>query len=137
MADGVVTPEERAYLIKTLEQLVGGSFSDTGAIGSDANTLPTNDSTEVEIPGRSFCFTGTFLSGTRSCCERAIQSRGGVSASTITQKTHYLVIGELASRSWKNTSHGAKIEKAVQLQSQGLPIRIISETRWVRQLSSC
>lgn len=135
MADGVVTPEERRYLIETLEQLAGGSFAETGAICSGSNSLPTDDTGPVEVQGKIFCFTGQFLFGTRASCERAIGARGGESVSSISKKTHYLVIGELASRTWKNTSHGTKIESAVQLQSQGVPIRIISETRWVRQLS--
>jgi NAD-dependent DNA ligase len=135
LVDGVVTPEERAYLVDTLEQLAGGSFAETGAIGFSSNALPTDDSVTVEISGRVFCFTGQFLFGTRSSCERAINARGGETASNITKKTHYLVIGELASRSWKNTSHGTKIENAVYMQSQGAPIRIISEAHWIKKLA--
>lgn len=135
LADGIVSPEERAYLVNILEQLAGGSFAETGAVGFSSNGLPTDDSVEVEIPGRLFCFTGQFLFGTRASCEKAISARGGSAASNITQKTHYLVIGELASRSWKNTSHGTKIESAVGLQAQGVPICIISEAYWVRKLS--
>jgi NAD-dependent DNA ligase len=135
MADGIITPEERAYLVSTLEQLAGGSFAETGAVGFNSNALPTDDSVEIEIPGRLFCFTGQFLFGTRAACEKAIGARGGEAASNITKKTHYLVIGELASRSWKNTSHGTKIENAVHLQSQGASIQIISEALWVRKLA--
>lgn len=135
LADGVVSPEERAYLVNIIEQLAGGSFAETGAIGFNSNGLPTDDSVEVEISGRLFCFTGQFLFGTRTSCEKAIGARGGEAAPNITKKTHYLVIGELASRSWKNTSHGTKIENAVSLQAQGVPIRIISEAHWVRKLS--
>lgn len=135
LADGIVSPEERAYLVNILEQLAGGSFAETGAVGFSSNGLPTDDSVEVEIPGRLFCFTGQFLFGTRASCEKAISARGGSAASNITQKTHYLVIGELASRSWKNTSHGTEIESAVGLQAQGVPICIISEAYWVRKLS--
>ena len=135
LADGIVTPDERGYLVKTLEQLAGGSFAETGAIGFNSNALPIDDRAEIEIPGRMFCFTGQFLFGTRASCEKAIGARGGEAASNITKKTHYLVIGELASRSWKNTSHGTKIENAVQLQSQGALIRIVSEALWVKKLA--
>lgn len=134
LADGVVTPEERAYLVRTLEQLTGDSFAATGAVGTGSNSLPTDDTVQVEISGRIFCFTGTFLFGTRAACERALSLRGGEAVSSITKKTHYLVIGELASRSWKNTSHGTKIESAVHMQSQGNPICIISEAYWIRNL---
>lgn len=135
LADGVVTDSERAYLVATLEGLVGGSFSDTGAIGDGPNTLPINDDAVVEAAGKSFCFTGQFIFGTRTACEQAVENRGGLVSGTVAKKTNYLVIGNLASRAWKNTSHGTKIEHAVQLQSQGTSIQIISEARWVRSLA--
>lgn len=134
LADGVVTVEERAYLVDALEKLAGGSFADTGAIGFNANTLPVDPAVAVNIPGSSFCFTGQFLFGTRAACERAIGFRAGLVSPGVSRKTNYLVIGEMASRAWKNTSHGTKIEAAVLLQSQGASIQIVPEASWVRAL---
>lgn len=135
LSDGVVSDTERKYLVETLESLVGGSFSETGAIAAGSTTLPLSNDVSIEIAGQTFCFTGEFLFGTRAACTRAIESRGGLATSTITKNTDYLVVGELASRSWKNTSHGTKIESAVQLQSKGDPIQIVSEAAWVRALA--
>ena len=134
LADGMVTDVERKYLVETLQGLVGGAFAETGAVPNGANSLPVNDAVVVDVSARYFCFTGQFLFGTRSACERAVESRGGLVSPSATRKTEFLVIGELASRAWKNTSHGTKIEQALALQSQGVPIQIISEARWVDSL---
>lgn len=134
LADGIVTAEERTYLVSTLEQLVGGSFAENGAMPSGPNTLPMNTDIQVSIVDRGFCFTGQFLYGTRTVCERVTMSRGGTVHSNIFKKVHFLVIGDMASRDWKHSSHGTKIDLAVRLKSEGLPIEIVSEANWVRGL---
>ena len=50
----------------------------------------------------------------------------------MSRAVNYLVIGTLASRDWRFSSHGRKIEKAVKLRGQGVPIRIISERVWLK-----
>ena len=46
----------------------------------------------------------------------------------------YLVIGSLASREWAHTSHGRKIEKAMDYKKKGCSINIVSEEQWVQCL---
>jgi NAD-dependent DNA ligase len=135
LADGVISPDERDYLVRTLEQLSGGSFADSGAIASEANKLPVDPNAQIVVEGRSFCFTGQFLFGTRSACERAIINRGGLVSANISRKTDYLVIGELASKEWKHSTHGLKIEQAVAVQVQGSRIAIVDEANWASVLS--
>lgn len=135
LADGHVSTEERAYLMDTLQQLAGGSFAETGAIPFAPNTLPVNDNADVQIRNHSFCFTGQFIFGTRQSCETAVTVRGGTPTASLNRKTNYLVIGQMASRAWKNTSHGIKIERAVEFQDEGHPIEIVSEARWIGSLS--
>lgn len=131
--DGVVTEEERLYLIKTLHELLGGSFVDDGAIPSGSCSLPVDTDAEISIAGKSFCFTGQFLFGTRAACERAVEQRGG-SISGVRKSLAFLVIGELSSRDWKNSSFGLKISSAVDLRASGCPLLIVSEGQWVRAL---
>jgi len=40
------------------------------------------------------------------------------------------VIGTLASSDWRFSSHGRKIEKAIKLKEEGLPMVIIAEQTW-------
>lgn len=48
--DGLLTAEELLYLRQTLEQLVGGSFADNGAVADGASTLPIDGSVAVVVP---------------------------------------------------------------------------------------
>ena len=133
LADGFLTAEELAYLQLTLQELVGGSFSEDGTVPTGANALPIDRSVDVGIPDRTFCFTGKFLYGTRNACERAVLARGG-QLSSVQVALSFLVIGSLSSRDWKFSSHGTKIESAMRLKEAGSQIRIVSEDQWIAAL---
>lgn len=133
LEDGHISQEERDHLVDTLHKLVGGTLddiADTGAI----NRLALDDVSEIEFAGRSFCFTGDFVFGTRSSCEAAVARRGGGLAA-ITKKLNYLVIGGLGSPEWKHGSYGTKIEKAVSYRAAGVPLLIVHEDVWANALS--
>lgn len=55
--------------------------------------------------------------------------RGGAIAS-VSKKLDYLVIGEIGSRDWIHSTHGRKIEKAVELRNGGARLAIVSERHW-------
>jgi len=133
LADGVITPDERDYLQKSLTELVGGSFCDDGAIAAGATDLPIDQSAVVQIPSLAFCFTGQFLFGTRTACEQAVTQRGG-RVSSVNKQLDFLVIGELSSRGWKYSSFGTKIESAMKLKQEGMSLAIVSGAQWVRAL---
>lgn len=133
LADGVISEEERQYLLETLTQLVGGSFSNDGAVPTTSSQLPLDHGVVMRVPDASFCFTGKFLFGTRASCERAVESRGGRIAN-IQRTLDYLVIGELSSRDWKYSAFGTKIESAMRLKADGNPLCIVSEAQWVAAL---
>jgi NAD-dependent DNA ligase len=77
---------------------------------------------------QQFVVTGKFAYGARSAVFEAIEALGGSPTDAApTKTTYYLVVGVFASRGWINTSHGRKIEKAVQLREKGTGINIISE----------
>ncbi len=130
LADGVITNEERAHLALTLAELIGGNFKEDGSVPAGSTSLPIDADVSVdEVSGRSFCFTGQFLYGTRARCERAVAERGG-KVSPVGRDLDFLVIGELASRDWKYSSHGMKIESAMNARRAGSLIKIIGETQW-------
>jgi NAD-dependent DNA ligase len=136
LKDGYVSQEERQHLLVTLQQLAGGAFSETGATPDGSSGLGFDVPTEIQFAERVFCFTGQFLYGTRSVCEKAVISLSAECSSSITRHTNYLVVGAMASRDWKNTSHGLKIEKAMTLKQDGCHLFVISEETWVNALSS-
>jgi len=136
LADGIITAEELGYLKQTLTDLLGGTLQETGSAHPHATRLPVNDdrAMPVQFDGSSFCFTGNFLYGTRSACERAIEQRGAHALSGIRVDLSYLVIGTMVSSEWANTTHGRKIEKAIEYQNNGRPLLIISEEHWIKYL---
>jgi len=136
LADNIVTNEELEYLKQTLNELIGSTIQETGAIGGLSTTLPLNDdrAQPVVFQDNAFCFTGNFLYGTRSACERAVMQRGGMAFDGVRMNLEYLVIGTMISPDWANTSFGRKIEKAIEYQNKGRQILIISEEHWVKYL---
>ncbi len=127
LADGIITEDERADLYDTIGKMLGGTLEETGATDGLATRLPIDNVERIEIPGRRFCFTGKFVYGPRTKCERAVIELGGEVQNGITKKLDYLVIGTFASRDWAHTSHGRKIEKALDYKQKGKEILIISE----------
>lgn len=100
-----------------------------------ATKLPLDDpAPAITFPGRLFVFTGTFLSGTRKWCEEQVLTRGGKCNSKVVQTMNVLVIGELASEHWIQSSYGRKIEEVMRLKTSGLSIAVIDEAHFVSQL---
>ena len=70
--DGYASEPEREDLASLLQELVGGGG---GTIGGETATtgLPLDDpQPSLEIPNRTFAFTGRFAYGTRGTCEEAV-----------------------------------------------------------------
>lgn len=136
LADGVITQDERAYLLDTLTQLVGGTLFDTGTTAPQSTELPIDDDVDVEVRDSVFVLTGGFLFGTRTYVEECIAEKRGRVFDDVTKDVHFLVIGGKPARDWAHTSFGRKIEKAVAYQDTGVDIAIISESRWIDAMSS-
>jgi NAD-dependent DNA ligase len=134
LADGFVTADERAHLIDTLGQLLGGKLDEV-AEASFVSELPVDQLHGMELVGKQFCFTGDFVFGPRKNCENAVVRRGGL-ISGVTKKLDYLVVGGLGSPEWKHGSFGTKIEKAMQHKQAGVPLFIVHEDTWASALSN-
>ncbi len=135
LADNKITEGGRNHLKQTLSELIGGALQETGvAFGSASTSLPVDDIDSIEIKNKIFCFTGTFIYGTRAKCERAVAQRGGKAIPRIRKDLNYLVIGTMSTRAWAHTSHGRKIEKAIEFKKNNCPIYIIAEKQWIGYL---
>lgn len=130
-----ISSEDLGHLKDILDQLLGGTVVDTGAVDGIPTTLPLDVDVDIIFPDRSFCFTGVFLFGSRARCQSAVSMRGGVVASAIVKVLDYVVIGTLVSPEWKNSRYGLKIQKAVSYRSDGLALRIVSEQQWCEALN--
>jgi|GEM_PF-1178908 len=136
-ADGVVDTEEREELTALMHHIIGGAGDDGAVSAEDSSTgLPLDDPapSDIVFPGSEFCVTGKFAFGARKRVTEAIESRGGSFNDTPRKQTRFLVIGFHASRDWKYSSYGTKIERAVELRSASSGIRIVAEEHWRRFL---
>ncbi len=134
MADGVITADERAHLLDTLQRLVGSDFAETGSVTADIAALPFDDDAPITLNESWVCLTGEFLYGTRNACEKVTEKAGGKPTSSISRKVAYLIVGTHVSPNWVNTSYGTKIMRAMELRDQGHTIAIIREQRWLDAL---
>ncbi len=134
LADGKITEDERNFLKQTLIDLLGGSLRKTGITSGLSTNLSIDKVDYIEFENNCFCFTGTFLYGTRVVCEKAVLQRQGKVSPRVTLDLNYLVIGTLITNEWAHTSFGRKIEKAVEYKKRRPDILIISESQWVNSL---
>ena len=132
-ADGVCDAEERGELKDVMEALCGFTEQPVPMAETLSTTLPlcVPAPHPLVFQDKQFVVTGKFAYGARTAVFDAIAGLGGQPTdSSPTRATNYVVIGVFASRDWINTSHGRKIEKAVQLREKGVGINIISEEYW-------
>jgi NAD-dependent DNA ligase len=134
LADRRIDADERTELFSLLNEIAAGGRQDK-IVPSLSTSLPlTKPVPTIVFPSRVFCFTGKFYFGTRQACQMAVRERGGLIQDNVTQQTHYLVVGTLGSTDWAHSTHGRKIEHAVELAQKGLPIALVSEQHWTSQL---
>lgn len=131
--DGIIDPEERADLFNLLREVTG---QNTAVSPFNLSTsLPfTKPAPSIFFTDQLFCLTGRFAWGPRAHCETEIKSRGGRTQPNVTQQTQFLVIGTIGSTDWLHSTHGRKIEYAVELAGQNHPIAIVSEEHWADHL---
>lgn len=132
-ADGVCDVEERAELKGVMEALCGFTEQPLPMAENLSTTLPlcAPQPHPLVFTGQQFVVTGKFAYGSRSAVFEAISTLGGLPTDAApTRATNYVVIGAFASRDWITTSHGRKIEKAVELRAKGTGLGILSEEHW-------
>jgi hypothetical protein len=135
MADGVISDDERSDLYELFLSLVGGTV--TVHLGEDgASTLPLDvPAPDIVWSESVFVFTGRFALGPRNHCSAEVLTRGGRVETAVTKRTSYLVVGTFGSRDWVQSSYGRKIQRAIELRSDGCQIRIIGEDHWAKAMA--
>lgn len=132
LADGKVSHTDKLDLMGTLDKISGANYTEYGTAEAGPTTMPLQDVDTITHRHSSFCFSGRFISGTRRDVEHKARRMGALVHARVTKNLDYLVIGTLASRDWKHTSHGNKIAKAIEHQEAGLRLLIISERTWCK-----
>jgi hypothetical protein len=130
---GSLSIEDEAVLLDFFSQL-GGAIGVLATGNNASGALPLDDPAPLVIVYDSlFVLTGHFKLGSREFVTEFIESIGGrVSLKSVVVNTNYLVIGSVGSDAWVHSTHGRKIERAVELRNAGYPLAIISEDHFMK-----
>ncbi len=134
LSDNVVTTEEKSDLLETIKSISGQRFQETGAAHGMSTAFLEDMVDTFSHEGQCLCFTGKFVSGSRNIVESTAQRLGASIKGDVTNDVTALVIGTLASRDWRFSSHGRKIEKALKLKRKGSQLVIITEQTWLKYI---
>lgn len=134
LQDGVISEDERNIL-----KAFFGNFIDT-KISYNINEFEIKSlqnkysvqgictvSPEISFEGKTFSFTGTSSKAKRSEIAEIIENKGGIFKNSVVRKTDYLIVGDDGNPCWAFSCYGRKVEKAMQLRKEGLPLIIIHE----------
>ncbi|WP_346351956.1 BRCT domain-containing protein [Oceanimonas sp. AH20CE76] len=130
LEDGVITDEEREDLKELVHNVTGQRFLETGLACGLSTEFCTDQDFDGPLEGLKVCFSGKFMSGPRTQQEKLAIQAGMTISKNVTQSLNLLVIGTIASRDWKFSSHGRKIEAAIRARSEGQQLKIINEETW-------
>lgn len=130
LSDGLVTDEERADLLNLIKAVSGQRMLETGLAYGMSADFSTSTETKVTLEGLNVCFTGEFLSGTRKAQQQKAEQLGATVVPRVTKKLDLLVLGSVASRDWKFSSYGKKLEAVLSNRLTGSQTEIINEDTW-------
>lgn len=131
LADKILTEEESEEVRAWIALLVGDGYVDTGIpnIGNTAELdEPIRDAAQITLKGACVVLTGPMRMGTRDFIIAEIEGCGGEVGKTTTRKTDYVVVSSTASKNWRTTHFGTKIERAKELIVEGYKLRFVTET---------
>jgi tetratricopeptide (TPR) repeat protein len=95
---------------------------------------PSPVASSPNLAGERVSFTGTLASMTHQQAHDLAQQHGGTATQHVSRQTTMLVVGE---EGWPLEPDGhpsVKLQDASRLQQEGLPLRIVSESDWLRLL---
>jgi hypothetical protein len=82
---------------------------------------------EIIFPYRVFCIAGAPQRSSRDELASEITELGGRVVGDIDKEVHYLVVGARGGECWALSFYGRKIEAALALRRQGIPLQIVHE----------
>lgn len=83
---------------------------------------------EITFPNKVFCFTGRPSRGSKTDMARVVMKLRGVVTENMRKDVNYLIVGSEGSRCWAFSCYGRKVETAVKLRRDGVPVQIIHES---------
>ncbi len=134
LKDGIVTVEEKALVERLFLEFV------------DTNTLANYSNEEVASIKENITLGGicalapeinlenatVVLTGKSKKCSKLefasiVNRLGATAVGGVSKKVNYLIVGAAGNPCWSYACYGRKIEKAIELRTQGVPIIIVHE----------
>ena len=103
---------------------------ETGLAYGMTADFSTTQNGDICLAGKSVCFTGKFLSGSRKMQETTAIKLGAIIKNSVSKNIDFLVLGAVASRDWRYSSYGRKVERILGYRNNGFCIDIINEELW-------
>lgn len=139
MRDGVIDETEHTALSAFFSE-----FTSSPGSRSIASRLPEEMVSglcavcpDVIFAEQLFCFTGSSKRATREVMEAMTKERGGLTSRTVVRRLHYLVIGTDGNPCWTYACYGRKVEQAVELRREGLPVVLVHEYDFWDAIEDC
>lgn len=129
LADGQVDDEEERFLMQLFKDICGAgeSIDSPGMISTTLSGI-CSACPQIEFTGKYFCFTGNSKRANRTKMQNQAELLGAVCKRGVTKDLDFLVVSDQANPAWAYAAYGRKVEKAVQLRKQGLPLMIVHES---------
>jgi len=127
---GPFTDEQAEDIREWLAALVTDGYALTGVPhigGVVRNDDPISDPNEIRMKGSVFVLTGPMSIGTRAFIAEQIVAKGGIFRNSMSEEVDYLVVSNTASRHWRATHFGNKIESARRRIQAGHHMRFVNE----------
>lgn len=134
LKDGKITALERESLLQSLREISGSDSERSGFSAGLSGEFFGDNITQFNHDGKTICFTGKFLSGSRAKVEGLAQEQGANIATDVSERIDALIVGAIASKDWRFSSYGRKIEKALSLKKVKPTLQILSEKTWLELL---
>lgn len=115
LEDGVITEDERVYLMDILSNY------------DNPVEQQNSDTSNIVIAGSKIVLTGEFTSGSRAEITNKLTEMGAKVIGSVSTKTNYVIVGGYGSSDWAHGNYGTKVKKALELQAQGVDIKIVKE----------
>ena len=124
----------RPVISKTRSGDPSGVSAPTESPPAEAGPPASRVASSPTLAGERVSFTGTLASMTHQQAHELAQQHGGTAAQHVSRQTTMLVVGE---EGWPLEPDGhpsVKLQDASRLQQEGLPLRIVNESDWLRLL---
>lgn len=128
-ADGVITDGEHAHLMALFARLLDPTATPPSAAGSTVPSGVAEANGPLNVAGKAVVLTGGFKFGEKADVMSYIVEHGGEVKSGVSRKVDYVIQGERGSEAYAFGNYGTKIRKALELQDQGCPIRVVKESQ--------